>query len=301
MVENILAYLGKKMYDTKNIKIYRRYAIFRLRCALHRQQVRELLDFFAATPVREQVLLATPAFLDQMTRQFFYKGSTWEERKNIICNHVTLMEEYLGEEFLQKLYVEKKRITLWEDVYEEQPLSIDFWYNNGQRKEGCLSLVLHYQEKDLFQIMFWLTRDEQGQPQLYIGALQGPKDGTEIIKGLTKAFYGYRPKNLLFYGLRVMADCWGIKEIHAVCNAGHYAMNHLRLDRKVKVNLATFWEECEGKLSEDPRFYLLPVAESRKTMAELKPSKRAQHRRRFAKMDELAAQFKQSLQYYQQK
>jgi len=33
----------------------------------------------------------------------------------------------------------------------------------------------------------------------------------------------------------------------------------------------------------------MPVAEYRKAKEELKPSKRAQHRRRFAKMDEIEA------------
>ena len=39
----------------------------------------------------------------------------------------------------------------------------------------------------------------------------------------------------------------------------------------------------------DRRFYIMPTAEHRKSMEELKPSKRAQHRRRFAKMDEMKA------------
>ena len=42
----------------------------------------------------------------------------------------------------------------------------------------------------------------------------------------------------------------------------------------------------------------MPVEEYRKSMEELKPSKRAQHRRRFAKMDELQESVAASLEKY---
>ncbi len=42
----------------------------------------------------------------------------------------------------------------------------------------------------------------------------------------------------------------------------------------------------------------MPVAEHRKSMEELKPSKRAQHRRRFAKMDEMELAVAEALSKY---
>ncbi|WP_444353344.1 DUF535 family protein [Phascolarctobacterium succinatutens] len=42
----------------------------------------------------------------------------------------------------------------------------------------------------------------------------------------------------------------------------------------------------------------MPTAEHRKSMEELKPSKRAQHRRRFAKMDEMKAAVKAAVDSY---
>ena len=78
-------------------------------------------------------------------------------------------------------------------------------------------------------------------------------------------------------------------------NEGYYAMNHIRLDRKLKTDFAAFWKECEGEPCEaDKRFYVMPVKEYRKDMSELKPSKRAQHRRRFEKLDAIDAAFDES-------
>ena len=81
-------------------------------------------------------------------------------------------------------------------------------------------------------------------------------------------------------------------EIYAVTNEGYYAMNHVRRDRKLKTDFGAFWKECEGVPCEtDSRFFRLPVKEYRKDMSELKPSKRAQHRRRFARLDAIDAAF----------
>ena len=79
----------------------------------------------------------------------------------------------------------------------------------------------------------------------------------------------------------------GCESIYAVSNEGYFAMNHIRVDRKLKTSLDAFWQECEGMQLDDKRFYKIPIPEYRKSMEELKPSKRAQHRRRFAKMDEM--------------
>ena len=147
--------------------------------------------------------------------------------------------------------------------------------------------------------MFWLAKNKtDGKNVIYIGALQGPQNGNELIKGMTKAFFGYRTKNLMFYGLRCFAKAIGVENIFAVTNDGYYAMNHVRVDRKLKTDFGAFWQECEGVICSDRRFYIMPTAEHRKSMEELKPSKRAQHRRRFAKMDEMKAAVKSAVDSY---
>ena len=209
------------------------------------------------------------------------------------------MENIFNDEAIAKLYVNGERIRLWEDVYEEQPVVMELWFHGGQRKEGCLSLVLSLGADELYQIMFWLVPSpEDNELSLWIGALQGTPNGSEIIKGLTKAFFGYRTKNLIFYGIRNVAAGLGCKHLYAVSNAGYYAMNHVRRDRKLKTSLDDFWQECEGQVCKDQRFFEMPIEEYRKSMEELKPSKRAQHRRRFAKMDEITESVTEVLNNY---
>ena len=300
MEKNILEYVGNSLYNLKDLKQMKRYLVFRTRCRLHSGMVNGLLDFFAADEHREKWLMGNPSFLEQATRSFFYKGSTWDERMQLVKDHVLIMEQYFKPELMDQLYGERKAVQLWQDSYLDKPLTMSLAFHAGQRKEGCLSLMMTYENQALYQIMFWFAKNPaDGQNVIYIGALQGPQNGNELIKGLTKAFYGYRTKNLIFYGMRSVAKALGITNIYAVANEGYYAMSHLRMDRKLKTDFGAFWQECEGKQCSDRRFYIMPVSEYRKSMEELKPSKRAQHRRRFAKMDEMEAAVAKSLSQFQ--
>lgn len=299
MEKDILEYIGKSLYQIKHLKERKRYLVFRFRCALHSKQINELLAFFDATPERQAILKGAPSLVEQTTRAFFYKASTWDERLTLVQQHLLLMEELFTPELLQRIYAEGGRVQLWQDEYQGKPLLLQLWFHAGQRKEGCLSLVLRYDNAELYQIMFWLAKDPaDGKTVIYIGALQGPQNGNELIKGLTKAYFGYRTKNLMFYGLRSFAKACGIEQIYAVSNDGYYAMNHVRVDRKLKTDFGAFWQECEGEPCPDQRFYLMPTAEHRKSMEELKPSKRAQHRRRFEKMDAMEQAVAESLAAY---
>ena len=300
MDETILRKAGHRLYVTSRLKEMKRYLVFRARCRMHKDIMEDFLAFFAETQLRKDILEGTPAFIEQVTRAFFYKDSDYPDRSALIKNHMRYMEKHFTQEALTRLYIDVdtkenagQKITLWEDAFEDKPLRLSLYFHAGQYKEGCLSLILTWNGEPFYQIMFWFGPDmKKTGDAIWIGALQGIPHGSDAIKRMTKAFFGYRPKNLIFYGLRNLARCLGISKIYGVTNAGYYAMNHIRIDRKLKTDFGAFWEECEGKPCEvDYRFYEMPVKEYRKDMSELKPSKRAQHRRRFEKLDAIDAAF----------
>ena len=294
-----LKVIGKSLYQTHIPKEMKRYLVFLGRCYLHQKEITELFAFFAKTPLRQKLLAGNPSFVEQVTRAFFYKEASWTERIALVENHIRYLENIGTSEFLEKLYCTHEPVELWKDEFQEQQLSLALWFHGGQRKEGCLSLVLRLGKEDLYQIMFWLAPGlNTKEPALWIGALQGAQQGNTIIKALTKHYFGYRTKNLIFYGMRSVAEILGCKNIYAVTNDGYYAMNHVRLDRKLKTSFSDFWEECGGIPCEDKRFYVIPVEESRKEMSELKPSKRANHRRRYELMDDITAAIATSLSPY---
>ena len=98
---------------------------------------------------------------------------------------------------------------------------------------------------------------------------------------------------------QVTARALGLKKIFAVTNAGYYANNHVRRDRKLKTSFSDFWAEVGGKPTDDARFYELPLTETRKTVEEIPSHKRAQYRRRFALLDDLEAAITQRLRGFE--
>jgi uncharacterized protein VirK/YbjX len=293
---NEIRTVGHACYNCVHLKERKRYWVFLLRCAFHTGTISELQQFFHSDPVREKVITGMPCLIEQATRAFFYKGATLEERSRLIRNHVELLQQMVSDSFLETIYAGHKKITLWTDTFQDKPLTLDVLFHPGQRKEGCLSLVLHWGEVDFYQIMFWLSpAPDSGKPCVWIGALQGTTLGNDAVKAMTKKFFGYRTKNLIFYGLRTLADLLGCEKIYAVTNTGYYAMNHVRMDRKLKTNFGDFWAECGGEPSMDERFYVIPLEEKRRDLSEMKPSKRANHRRRYELMDQMRSDMEKAL------
>ena len=132
---------------------------------------------------------------------------------------------------------------------------------------------------------------------MWIGAMQGPnmENAREIIKDITKRSHRYRTKNLILYMAMAVARNFGCKHIYAVSNEGYYAMNHVRRDRKLKTDFGAFWEEPGGHLTDDSRFYEVPLVEPRKTMEEVPTRKRAVYRKRFAFQDDVDAQIAKNM------
>ena len=142
----------------------------------------------------------------------------------------------------------------------------------------------------MYQIVFWFAPDPVDErPALWIGAIQGSntENALDIIRQMTKHFHGYRTKNLILFGIQSIANVLGVSSIYAVSDTGYYANNHVRLDRKLKISLNDFWEEVDGVPTADKRFYKLPLTESRKSMEEIKSSKRSLYRKRFEALDSI--------------
>lgn len=288
-MRNIIT-IGKMIYNTENPREKRRFFVFVIRAVLHHKEMQELFQFFHTTPFRKELITATPFFIEQVTRQLFYKNSTFHERRLLIYENINFLTETFSEQSLQHIYMDGTGIELWGESYQEKNLTFLLIFDGGQKKEGTLSIVLKWDKVYLYQMIFWLTKDEvTGQYGLYIGAMQGPNvdHANEIIKGLTKRFFGYRTKNLILYATRAFARAIGVHKIYAVTNEGYYANNHVRVDRKLKTSFSDFWAEAGGSACEDQRFYELPLIEYRKTIEEVKTHKRAQYRKRFAILDEI--------------
>ena len=294
--------LGKKIYNLNNPREAHRFAVFLARCCLHPQRMARLDEFFTQSNILKKLADVYPFVYEQATRAFFYHKSTFDERATLITDHMKFMTENLREDFLIDVYSEKP-FELWKMPINDElgDLHLVFYVKPGQRKESLMSIMFQLDdETPIYQILFWIARADligniddalPDSQAMFIGAMQGPNvdNAKEIIKVITKKSHAYRTKNLILYAAQSLARALNLKKIFAVTNAGYYANNHIRRDRKLKTSFSDFWEECGGHLTSDERFFSLPLIETRKSADEIPTHKRAVYRRRFAMLDSLDA------------
>jgi len=293
--------LGKKIYDLNNPREAHRFAVFVARCLLHPKRMNRLEKFFKQSELMTKVAEGYPFVYEQATRAFFYYRSTFEERARLIEENMQFLSARMNDDFMLKLYGDKK-IELWRMPLDETlgDMNLVLCAESGQRKEGLAAVMFNLPgEVPVYQILFWIARHESDWA-MWIGAMQGPNvdDAKDLVKRITKRCHAYRTKNLILYAAQSVARSLGVQKIFAVTNEGYYANNHVRRDRKLKTSFSDFWQEAGGVPTDDPRFYELPLTETRKTVEEIPSHKRAQYRRRFALLDELDAAINETLRRF---
>ncbi|KNC88041.1 VirK/YbjX family protein [Trabulsiella odontotermitis] len=167
-------------------------------------------------------------------------------------------------------------------------------------KEGEATLLFcDSQETMLAELTFTLCR-VGGKNTLYIGGLQGAKAQVPHarIQTATKACHGLFPKRLLVEAAMTLGQQLGAEQIRAVSNETHIYRS-LRYRRKKHEHLHadynSFWASL-GASVDGHGDYLLPRDMPRKPMEEIASKKRAEYRRRYALLDSLHHQTRETCQ-----
>ena len=304
-MENFIE-LGKKIYRLNVPREAHRFAVFLARCCLHPNRIGNLKKFFSRTEILKQVAEEYPFVYEQITRAFFFYKSTYSARTQLVEEHMEFFLQTMQEDFLPRFYAEEN-FELWKMPLDEDlgEMQLNFCCRYGQRKEGLASVMLNLSDGTaIYQIIFWIARDDlvgiknsSGDFAMWIGAMQGPnvENSRELIKVITKKCHAYRTKNLILHAAQAVAKTLGLKRIFAVTNYGYYANNHIRSDRKLKTSFGDFWAECGGILTDDERFFELPLTEPRKSFEEIPVRKRAVYKRRFELLDDLDSSVEKNL------
>ena len=199
--------------------------------------------------------------------------------------------------FLDDVSRIKRGLTIWQS--EDLNMKAQLYYGAGQRKEGLLTLLLTLESQGVYHANFRFGKGFNGEKAMWIGTIQGYKDGLANAKTATKKMFGYRPKNFIMYLLRLIAQQCGVETIYAVSDEGFYANTHLVRGHRAKVaELDSLWQESGGELSQDSRFYIIPLEEYRKPIEEIKSQKRSQYRKRYDLLDQYAGEVQDNLKPY---
>lgn len=276
--------ISYELYAAKTLENYWRRPVFVVRALLHNRHIQELIRFFDTNTLLSQLQLTRNYAFEQAARHWFYRQSSFLGRIRLIKEHYSLFASRVKKDALQQIYADGS-IVLWEQEYKGGHLLLEVCFHDCHKKEGLLAIELKLDGERIQQVTFWGGYEAGQETALWIGALQGAPDGRQMNHDLTKFCFGYRPHNLVLYAVRCFARELGFRHMYAVSNYGFYTGNHLRLDRKLKRSLDVFWQEIGGTLTEDRRFFALPLEEPRKDLSEVKSHKRNLYRQRFAMLD----------------
>ena len=294
---------GRKIYGKRSWRETRRVVLHTVRSMGRRQKMNRLENYFANYKPDPDLLHRQIGLYELMTRIFFYKDSTAMERLEAIINHFDYIQNIFTDEVIRSMYSIdkdnflddvsriKRGFVVWQS--EELNMKAQLYYGAGQRKEGLLTLLLTLENQGVYHANFRFGKGFNGEPAMWIGTIQGYKDGLDNAKTVTKKMFGYRPKNFIMFLLRHIAATCKVESIYAVSDEGFYANTHLVRGHRAKVaELDPLWEESGGLVCSDDRFFNIPLEEYRKPIEEIKSQKRSQYRKRY----ELLDQYEQEIQ-----
>ena len=300
---------GRKIYGKRSWRETRRVVLHTVRSMVRRQQMNRLENYFANYKSDPELLHRQIGLYELMTRIFFYKDSTATERLDGIINHFDYIQNIFTDEAIQSMYSIdkdnllddvsriKRGIVVWQS--EELDMKAQLYYGAGQRKEGLLTLLLTLENQGVYHANFRFGKGFNGEPAMWIGTVQGYKDGLDKAKTVTKKMFGYRPKNFIMFLLRHIAVICKVESIYAVSDEGFYANTHLVRGHRAKVaELNPLWEESGGVVCSDKRFFKIPLEEYRKPIEEIKSQKRSQYRKRYDLLDQYQEEVQENLKPY---
>lgn len=300
--------IGRVIYGKRSWRETRRVVLHTIRSINRGQQMERLESYFEQYNPDKNILSRQIGLYELMTRIFFYKDSTVNERLQAIIDHFDYIEQVFTDETIQSMYAIdsdnflddvsrlKRGIVIWES--EDLDMKARLYYGAGQRKEGLLTLLLTLGQQGVYHANFRFGKGFNNEKAMWIGTIQGYKDGLENAKSITKKMFGYRPKNFIVFLLRMLAKQCGVETIYAVSDDGFYANTHLIRGHRAKVaELNSLWQESGGTVCDDVRFYMLPLEELRKPIEEIKSQKRSQYKKRYALLDAYESEIIQKIKH----
>lgn len=300
--------IGRVIYGKRSWRETRRVVLHTIRSINRGQQMERLESYFEQYNPDKNILSRQIGLYELMTRIFFYKDSTVNERLKAIIDHFDYIEQVFTDETIQSMYAIdsdnflddvsrlKRGIVIWES--EDLDMKARLYYGAGQRKEGLLTLLLTLGQQGVYHANFRFGKGFNNEKAMWIGTIQGYKDGLENAKSVTKKMFGYRPKNFIVFLLRMLAKQCDVETIYAVSDDGFYANTHLVRGHRAKVaELNSLWQESGGTVCDDVRFYMLPLEELRKPIEEIKSQKRSQYKKRYALLDAYESEIIQKIKH----
>ncbi|HEG4371367.1 VirK/YbjX family protein [Klebsiella oxytoca] len=267
---------------------------FLLRTALFYAPTRSMLESLSARADFNQLLTAQVTLPGRVHRQYLTRGLNASQRAHAIISHYQFVDSLGGSRLADAMTAANELPLLELAGKDDSRFSLSASSAGKAEREGETTLWLRDGDGIVLASATFSVSRQQDRWQLTIGGLQGPRSNIshEVIKRATRACYGLFPKRLLMEFIWLMAARCGIQHIYGVSDNGHVfrALRYrLSKGRHFHASYDEFWQSIEG-VADGAWRWRLPLKLERKTLESIASKKRAEYRRRFQLLDDMAAQ-----------
>lgn len=268
---------------------------FLLRTLIFYSATRRMLDSLGKRQDFMQLLNAQVTLPSKTHRQYLARGLSSGQRADAIVGHYEFIDSLQSPALVTALTATEPTELLKLEGKDGATFTLYASCAHKAEREGESTVwFCDAQNTVLASATFCITRGSKGW-ELVVGGLQGPRRGVshEVIKLATRACYGLFPKRILIEFFGLLASQGGISTLSGVSDNGH-VFRALRYrfskGRHFHASYDEFWASIEG-VKRNAYRWELPVQQERKSLEDIASKKRAEYRRRFALLDDMAAQF----------
>lgn len=221
----------------------------------------------------------------KLFHKYLNQKISYNKKLFILNSHIDFIDQKIKSNVIDELYDPKHQGIKLADIEGKNETKISLHLTAPlYPREGDLRVMMRLDEKMVFSIHFTITLSGD----IYIAGVQGHA-GNEVLKQLTKDFFGFRPKNLIATFLFEIANFFKIEHIYGVKSQAHVKVGKFEFDYD------EYWRELNGE-SYNKAWFKLPAVQPRKPIESIKSSKRSEFKKREQIRDDIAAQCQKSLQ-----
>ncbi|MFL4433961.1 VirK/YbjX family protein [Serratia marcescens] len=269
-------------------------AKFLLRLILYYSPTKKALSILTQQSDLKSILYHQNTFPCKTHRQYLTRNLNAKQRASAIVSHYRYVSSLKSKALSNALISREETILAEFPGREESHFTISASCAHKAEREGESTLWLRGNNKELLASVTFSVVSEGAEWNLIIGGLQGPGRHIphEAIKDATRALSGIFPKRVLMEFISHFANFTEVRAIYGVSDNGHvFRSMRYRLSKGQHLHASydDFWSLIGG-IKQSSWRWQLPLAFERKSLEHIPSKKRAEYRRRFQIIDDIAEQ-----------
>ena len=243
------------------------------------------------------VVRAEPQVVLKHWRPYLGNHLTQTERAAILIDHYSFLPTRVGSGFFKQIV--EGRLLLWEHVVEAKTCRIWLRFSRACHDEGDLELFFELEDDCVYTLACSIgpahVAGLTSKRAIFIGRVQGKRDGLLVIREATRLCQDIAPAVLLLAAVEGLALQLGIDHLVGIAGSEHVqAAKFARPDGLVR-SYDDFWIVSGGRQLER-NMYDLPVPFAEKPILEVKRHHRSRTLRKRAFRKHVSQQVREALQ-----